>query len=195
VVFRQGDPSDGLYIVVNGRLCFRATTPDGQETASGEVKVGETVGEFSLLTGEARSATVYATRETTVARMTPAIFERLVRRHPELAVNITRVVVKRQQEALTRTKPVALATLALTVLPAGPQVDARQFAQELGNALARFGSTLAIDGEGFDRRYGQAGAAQSDPGDPRHPAIVAWMDELEAATNYLIFVADSNSSP
>ena len=64
VLFREGDVSDHVYLVVNGRLRVVATEPDGRERVLEEVGRGSAVGEVALLTGEPRAATVFAVRDT-----------------------------------------------------------------------------------------------------------------------------------
>lgn len=190
VLFRQGDPADGMYIVVNGRLRITAITPEGEERFIGEVNPGEPVGEFALLTDEPRSATLHAVRESNVVKMTTPVFERLVRAYPELMGKIARIIVERRQRALRQSKPAPPPGLVLALLPASPNVDVFQFAQELAEALAQSGPALGLDSGQFDRRYGKAGASQTNADDPENPAIVSWMDELESNHKYLLFAAD-----
>jgi CRP-like cAMP-binding protein len=56
VLFRQGDPSDTMYVVAAGRV--RLTLGSGAEVREiGVLGAGEFFGEISLLSGETRSAT------------------------------------------------------------------------------------------------------------------------------------------
>src|SRR3712207_3251903 len=50
-LFHAGDVGDGMYILVNGLLRIVVDTPEGERTLS-EVRRGECVGEFALLTDE-----------------------------------------------------------------------------------------------------------------------------------------------
>jgi predicted acylesterase/phospholipase RssA len=51
-----------------------------------------------------------------------------------------------------------------------------------------------LDSQQFDELYGQSGASQIKSDDPANPALVSWMDELEADHEYLVFVADYDMS-
>lgn len=190
VLFRQGDRPDGMYIVVNGRLRITVTTPEGTENVIGEIGPGETVGEYGLLTDEARSATVYGVRETNVVRITPAVFEGLLRDYPVAMAQIARIIVERQQRTLKGIKGSSPAALTIALLPASSKVDGWLFAQELGTALTEYGSSLALDGRRFDERYGQPGASLMETDDDGTLAMAAWMDELEANHHFIIYVAD-----
>ena len=59
-LFAAGDRSEDLYFVVGGRL--RAVSPEGR--VLGEMTRGESIGEIALLTGEPRTATVTAVRDS-----------------------------------------------------------------------------------------------------------------------------------
>ena len=55
MLFRQGDPGDALFVVVNGRLDILLEEPDGVRRLVGEAGRGDSVGEFAIVTGEARA--------------------------------------------------------------------------------------------------------------------------------------------
>lgn len=64
VLFRQGDKGDGLYLIQRGLLAVEAKTPGDDAIVMSEIKPGEMVGEFSLLDGASRSASVTALQPT-----------------------------------------------------------------------------------------------------------------------------------
>ena len=80
---REGEPADGMFVVVSGRLRVATTGPNGAEVVLAELGVGETVGEMAVISGEPRSATVYAIRDSQLARLSTARFEQLLERHPK----------------------------------------------------------------------------------------------------------------
>lgn len=59
VIFREGDPADGLYLITAGSLRVTATGASG-ETFLAVVKANEVLGEMGVLDGQARSATATA---------------------------------------------------------------------------------------------------------------------------------------
>ena len=58
-----------MYVVLAGRLGVTQCASDGTDTALGEVRTGEHVGEGSLLDGASRMATVTAVSDTTVLEL------------------------------------------------------------------------------------------------------------------------------
>lgn len=195
ILFRHGDDPDGMYLIVNGRLRFHSPAIDERGDITGEIGAGETVGEFALLNDDARSATVYALRESNVVKLTQPVFEALGREYPALVREITRIIVARQQKSLKKAKPYPPDSLNLALVPADPNVDVALFAKELEAALRQIDSATALTAAEFNRQYGQQGAANTASTDPINPAIVSWLGELEAANRYTLFVADYDMSP
>src|SRR6185436_3025770 len=67
LLFRAGDPGDAVYLLLEGRMqVFRETT--GEPALLRDLGPGELIGEIALLTGDPRTASVRATRDSTVAR-------------------------------------------------------------------------------------------------------------------------------
>lgn len=191
ILFHQNDPSDGMYIVLNGRLRFTVTNSEGEIVASNEAGPGETIGEFALITAEPRSATVFAVRETNLVKMTPDHFARFTQNNPQMMGQLTRIIVERQQRGLKQTKPVSPPQLTLTIVPTSATINAVSFAHELAAAMSRYGDTVAFDAQSFNNHTGHEGAAQTAPDSPNNPAIVAMLDELEANHKYLLYIADA----
>jgi NTE family protein len=186
VLVREGDRSDHLFFVVSGRL--RALRRHGSDRAQvlGEIVRGETVGELALITGERRSATVVAVRDTLVARLSRATFESVLAGRPEVALAVMRTVINRFRRAeKTRRAPGARVTLCL--LPVTGGLDIRPTADGLMRTIASFGGNVRLltrrEFEEFPRRV------QDDP-DP-DGEVARWLDSAEAGTAALLLLADS----
>ena len=78
LLFREGDQSDSLYIVISGRLRIvsRAANDQAQRVLA-ELGHGEIVGEMGLICDEPRSASAVAIRDTNLAKLTKAGLNRL----------------------------------------------------------------------------------------------------------------------
>jgi signal-transduction protein with cAMP-binding, CBS, and nucleotidyltransferase domain len=63
VVFSQGDPPDGLYIIRRGQARVLVREANGTETLLATLGPPEYFGEMALVSDEAPSATVRATRD------------------------------------------------------------------------------------------------------------------------------------
>lgn len=87
-VVRQGDPSDDLYVVLEGDL---AVEKDGKEV--GALDKGKTFGELGVLDGEPRAATVAARSGCKLLRIPRSELEALLDESPELAKGIIRTLL------------------------------------------------------------------------------------------------------
>ncbi len=82
VLFHQGEHSDDVYFVLSGRLLALAEA-NGESKILGEIGRGETVGELALFTGEPRSASIVALRDSSVVKVTRQIVERALAKSPQ----------------------------------------------------------------------------------------------------------------
>lgn len=58
VVFHQGDPPDGLYVMLDGKLRVYLSDDQGHDVELASLETGSLFGEMALLDGEPRSASV-----------------------------------------------------------------------------------------------------------------------------------------
>src|SRR5271170_1583644 len=80
-LYRQGEAGDTLSIVVSVRLRVVVRRESGDEYEA-ELGRGETVGEMSVVSSEPQTATIVAIRDTNVAVLSRAGYQRLLVEHP-----------------------------------------------------------------------------------------------------------------
>lgn len=78
VLWRQGDPADGLHVVASGAVEVTVRTPVDVNVVLAVLGAGEILGELPLLAGGARAATVRAVEPTTVLVLDAARFRALL---------------------------------------------------------------------------------------------------------------------
>ena len=100
LIFRQGDESDAIYIVLNGRLRTLQTGNDGKAQVIGEYGQGDSVGELEVLTESPRPGTLRAIRDTELAKLPKSLFNSLARENPEITIKISKIIAARMR-ALT----------------------------------------------------------------------------------------------
>ncbi|HET8945103.1 MAG TPA: ATP-binding cassette domain-containing protein, partial [Dehalococcoidia bacterium] len=94
VVFSEGDEGAGMYIVASGQLRVVSDVA-AEKVIFAHLGPGEFFGEMALITGEPRSAGVIATTEAQLWRLRKADFDAIVGRHPEISIQISRVLGER----------------------------------------------------------------------------------------------------
>ena len=84
VLFKQGDISDSMYLVLSGELRARAIN-GGKETTLATFGPGDFFGDMALFDHGPRSADVVVNTDSTLLKITSTSFERLTREAPALA--------------------------------------------------------------------------------------------------------------
>jgi predicted acylesterase/phospholipase RssA/CRP-like cAMP-binding protein len=74
VLFHEGDEGDSLYLLTAGRLGVRQSSTSGPDLEIDRLNPGATVGEMALLTGQKRTADVYAQEYCHLLRLSRAEF-------------------------------------------------------------------------------------------------------------------------
>jgi predicted acylesterase/phospholipase RssA/CRP-like cAMP-binding protein len=93
VICRQGEPGDSLFVIRSG-LAQVIDEAGGARTVA-RLRRGEVVGEMSLVTGEARSATVVANVPTEVLELDQRSFTALLAEYPLILANLSRILSRR----------------------------------------------------------------------------------------------------
>ncbi len=174
-LFRQGDVANAIYVVTAGCLAALATDERGRTRSVAQIRSGEIVGEMAVISGEPRSATVVALRDTELLRLTKPAFDRLIDLHPNSMLQLTRVLVHRLQLTTQRTVPTT-ACKVFALLPLGADVALARLADGLVAALGAGGARV--------RMLDAASAEQT----------TEWHHEVEAAHDILLYRAEPTAS-
>ena len=105
VIMHEGETGEDAYLVERGRLDVRRRAAGGEMVSIATLGPGDWVGEMSLLLDEARSATVVASGDTQLRRITRQSFARLLAEDPERTQELLRQLARRVREANTRMAP------------------------------------------------------------------------------------------
>jgi len=194
-LFRQGDPADGLYLLVRGRLQVWIDAPEADSSAPrlvAEVSPGETVGEIGMLAGGARSAGIRAMRDSLLLRMNTAAFDRLALRRPELTRQLAGGIATRLRDRTAGGQPPRRGVKSVALLPLDDGPAARDLVERLSVALAAHGPVRVLTAHS----PAEAGVAlPSHPGEPIMPAVVDWFAAQEDANRFVLYLADSGATP
>ena len=159
VIYRQGDESDAIYIVLNGRLRLVLSNEQGGMKVIGEYGQGESVGELEVMTESARPATLHAIRDTELAKFPRTLFNSLAQEHPGITIKISKIIASRMRalveepvfvqgkEATGAKSNKVSSTVNLrtvTILPVTAGVPVVEFSSRLMNALTQIGATNGV---------------------------------------------------
>ncbi len=187
VVFRQGDPSDSLYIVAAGRLGISIERDGHEPTSVFEAGTGQIVGEMGVLTGAPRSASVISLRDSLLFKLSKDTFEELLEAHPALtrriACNLSERLRQSNVRTCTRNHPVR----TFAIMPAGEAAPTADFVQQFIRALSEIGPTRLITKETVERQLNSTNMSDR--------RVAYWLNEQEGKFAFLVYQTDLYSSP
>lgn len=97
VLFHEGDESEAIYIVLNGRLRLVQDRKDGGVMSRAEFGQGDSVGELEVLTESARPGTLHAIRDTELVKFPRTLFNSLAQEHPNITIKISKIIASRMR--------------------------------------------------------------------------------------------------
>ncbi|NCO52058.1 MAG: Crp/Fnr family transcriptional regulator [Deltaproteobacteria bacterium] len=114
------EQSDSIFLVKQGRVKLTRTSAEGREVILDILAPGEIFGELAVTGEELRTHSATAVDDAMVCIITRQEFENLLKRHPEMALRVLKLVGLRRRELEMRLEdlifqPVA-ARLVLTLL-------------------------------------------------------------------------------
>jgi len=107
-VFHRGDPSDGLYCVLSGAVCFSGVAASGRGSIAGRVEAPEWFGEIALFDGGARTHDAWADIASTVLHLPLRHLTRILADNPGRWHQIGQLLVQKLRIALTLLEDLAL---------------------------------------------------------------------------------------
>ena len=159
VLFRQGDPPSGLFVVDTGLLEIAARMPGDEDAQVSRIAPGEVVGEFALLDPGPRSARVWAVAHSAglfvPARSFIALLDEGRAGSLEAVDRLRTLVAARTRATIERLAAEAVTEPSeLRAAPGGGAIAAVPLDFEMLRALGRFA--------GFDDAAGAAFLAQGE---------------------------------
>lgn len=101
LIFSEGDDSDGMFIILDGKVKVFMSDESGKEMLIATLGPGEIVGEVASLDGQPRTASVSALVNTRVSRIGLSEFQSFLQDNPDLALEIIRVLTSRMRDHAT----------------------------------------------------------------------------------------------
>ncbi|KAF2500761.1 patatin-domain-containing protein [Lophium mytilinum] len=160
VIYNQGDESDAIYIVLNGRLRAIREGENDEMQVIGEYGQGDSVGELEVLTESARPGSLHAIRDAELAKFPKTLFNSLALEHPGITIKISKIIASRMRALIndplheqgkerstkaTRSKVSSTVNLrTVAILPVTAGVPVVEFSGRLMNALVQIGTPNGV---------------------------------------------------
>jgi lysophospholipid hydrolase len=159
------------------------------------------VGEVEVLTDSPRPVTIFAIRDTEIAKIPRMLFHVLALSYPQVMIQMSRIIASRYKvrgnhvESRSNSSSSQPRTIkssnikTICILPASKDVPIAEFSTQLTAALQNIGATLLLDISMVVTHLGKH--AFSRVGKLK---LVSWLDELEDTHRVLVYQADQVTS-
>ncbi|KAK0718295.1 hypothetical protein B0T26DRAFT_752232 [Lasiosphaeria miniovina] len=205
VIFHEGDESEAIYIVLNGRLRSVQDRRDGGVNVKAEFGQGESIGELEVMTESARSGTLHAIRDTEIVKFPRTLFNSLAQEHPNITIKISKIIASRMRALVDDSSGLkdggaarnsinkgssTLNLRTVAVLPVTAGVPVVEFSNRLLNALTQVGTpngATSLHQAGILNHLGKH--AFNRMGKLK---LSQYLADLEEKYGLVIYVADTN---
>jgi NTE family protein len=189
ILFNEGDKADGAYVLISGRLLVYTTDSEGNRKELAVLSRGVTVGELGVITGEPRTASVMALRDSLLVHLSMMTSGRLIQMYPKMVVNISRSLVSRLTGGSRRTNTVPS---RLFVMSASPTIDIEEFVQKLYPTISSSVDVACVTPNTIESMTGIADVTDISISDKENYAINLALDEQELKHKMTILQGTKN---
>ncbi|WP_028670462.1 patatin-like phospholipase family protein [Saccharospirillum impatiens] len=191
-LMEQGDPGDALYLSVSGRLRAYIKDEAGAPQPVREMGRGQVFGEMSLYTGEPRTATVVAIRDSVLVRLDKIHFDNLLASSHRLSMALTRQIIQRlQTQHIVNPMPLPV---TITLVPVSEGVNPGDMAARLKTQLEQQGSVTLLDSSILEAHLAKSDPALHSDSRDRQRRITLFLDQVESDSDFVLLVADDTPS-
>ncbi len=190
-LFREGDDGGSLFLMVRGRLqVLSENDTQSEPKLLGEVIPGESVGEVGLLTGEKRSASIRAIRDSLLIRITRQSFDEISGKHPALIMKLAANVANMLRRSKPATDGPQFNTIALVPLSRAEKIN--QFSSNLTRSLDHYGQSLTLHADNLLECGAPAVPDESNNTIP--DSLKHWLHQKESQNRFLVYVCEANDN-
>jgi len=192
-LLRQGEDGDSMFLIVSGRVCVVWCDRSGTEHVLAELSRGESIGEMALITGEPRSASIYAMRHTVLMKVRKETFDGIVEKYPQVMRAIAEILIERLRKKREPSRA-ASAVRTVAIVPAGPDVPLDDVCTRLVSALSRYDSVLHLTADKLDGLVGRPGLAETPEAIAAGAELTNWLDDQETRHRFVVYESDGGVS-
>jgi CRP-like cAMP-binding protein len=184
LVYTEGDPSHGLYVVAHGSVRVFKSSEAGKEQDLHHIAAGESFGDAAAFDGEPTIANAEAMEATVVLVVPREALRELMLTHPEIALSVTQVLAGRVRDLSALVAELALRHVEsriARVLLRLPATDGVVMLPTRHDLAAMVGTVREVATRGL-RHLQQAGLIEVEP---RRRVRIRDRRSLEALTGTL----------
>ncbi len=98
IIVKQGESGDSLFVIVDGTVKVEVELPGNEKLPVARLSTGKYFGEMALLTGESRTANVFAQTASSLFEITKDDIKPILKKRPEVVATLSQVLSKRKSD-------------------------------------------------------------------------------------------------
>jgi len=107
ILMSEGDRSDQLYAILDGKIKVVVMDPEGREIVVNLMGPGDCFGEIAMIDGEARSATIVTMEPTQVMTIGRADFTPILNSNPDLMQHLLKLLARKVRASTSMVESLA----------------------------------------------------------------------------------------
>jgi len=143
ILFNQGDPSDCLYLLLQGKLSAVITTALGQSKSISFIEPVETVGELGALSNEPRSLTIKASKASLLFKLKSGDFVNLCHLYPAVMFATIHPIIARSQKVIQMLSSEKIHK-HIAIMPANEEISLKDFSDKLAELATHLPSIIFL---------------------------------------------------
>jgi NTE family protein len=184
-LFSEGEAAEHLYVVATGRLRVMIN-----DRLAGVIGALEPIGEIGLLSGEKRTATIEAIRDSQLIQIRKDQLLEFMIANPHALVATSRVMIARlRQNQREQYRSSARSARNFAVIAGTHGVDAAGVARALHERLAAQDTSRMLDEPTVDRELGESMSTTPLGDSANNGRLTEWLNLLERSHRYLVYQA------
>ena len=185
ILIREGDPSDGMYLIVSGALEVFRELSNGQRQLIEILREGSCVGELASLLKEPRTTSVRAWRDALLIKIPDSCMQGVLASNAQVTLRLARQIGERLK-LTTAARPHTAGIKVVAIVPLCSIEQSTALSRNLHHAIGRIGKNAALlNADDFHR----SGGSESSP-----EQFSRWLADQELASDIILFQCNDPDS-
>ena len=195
-LFNYGEKSDSFYLLVTGLL--KAYIPKkGELIEVGEIYEGEVIGEMGILTNEARSASIFATRDSVVFKIDLEKANEIIMQYPLVLLQVATKIADRLRNVQDSNERHRTDIHSIVQLSSGKNhtKEIVSIGNSLIDSMNKFNRSIVVSSKKVNEILNIESINAELERDKFYPALDDLVDNFTKENRYLLLLCDEEYTP
>ena len=195
-LFNYGEKSDSFYLLVTGLL--KAYIPKkGELIEVGEIYEGEVIGEMGILTNEARSASIFATRDSVVFKIDLEKANEIIMQYPLVLLQVATKIADRLRNVQHSNERHRTDIHSIVQLSKGKNHtnEIINIGKSLIDSMNKFNRSIVVSSKDVNEILNIESINAELERDKFYPALDDLVDNFTKENRYLLLLCDEEYTP